>query len=210
MDIVHRLISEQREAGSKHEYEILTTPDAQDALGTSGESSMVELVGQDDTVGVGGAGAVPSPMDMSSDIENQGLGAMKARRTGANGGVASSFAGGVGGGGGDSGVGAVTGTVNYEKVQTLCLITIAGVLTVAAMQHLRAVMVPLVLAFLVSYPLTAVVDFIYMRGRCPKVRMRVCVCVCVCAPLHSLCTCLPHPHLLFSSFCHMKESCRCR
>jgi len=156
MDIVHKLIS--KEAGSSsQEYEMLSMENGGGAPGDKrDEMAMVS----------GGAGdmTMSSSLDVNidADVESQGLGTVKARRNG----NAANTSGGVSGPNG----GAAPNTVNYEKVQTLCLITISGVLTVAAMQHLRAVMVPLVLAFLVSYPLTAVVDFIYVRGGCPKVR----------------------------------------
>ena len=145
MDIVHKLISKEAGGSSSQDYERLSMDAGAGAPGEEmAKGGAVEMT-------------VPASLDagMDTDIESQGL---KARRNGN--GAAERRQGGAG----------APNSVNYEKVQTLCLITISGVLTVAAMQHLRAVMVPLVLAFLVSYPLTAVVDFIYVRGGCPKVR----------------------------------------
>ena len=165
MDAVHKLISKQVGSTAKParevDYEMLsnvsTVHDNKNDTIINGVTGKVmvpsdQMVEGNSVISSDGHGDAKLKIE-GNDIESNVLGA----------GVRKSNIGSLGTNVSDG------GTVNYERVQTLCLITIAGVLTVAALQHLRAVMVPLVLAFLVTYPLTAVVDFLYSRAGCPKV-----------------------------------------
>ena len=56
----------------------------------------------------------------------------------------------------------------HARVQLICLITIAAILIAVSLGQLKMIMVPLVLAIMLSYILGPVVDFLVKKWRFPK------------------------------------------